>query len=78
MDFIPGKNEALVRAHLMRRLWGDGADFQAIADYFGYQLSTVKLMIHWHQKLYPVMPEMDETGMPGILDEFRLNHPNRG
>jgi hypothetical protein len=78
MDFIPGKNEALVRAHLMRDLYRDGVDVPAIARYFGYQVSTVLLMICWHEKLYPVIPDVDETGYPHLLDQFRLNRPSPG
>ena len=78
MDFIPGKNEALVRAHLMRALRDDGASIATIAAYFDYQVWSVEKIIAWHEKLYPVMPEVDETGMPGILNEFRLNRPSQG
>jgi len=78
MDFIPGKNEALVRAHLMRDLYRDGVDVPAIARYFGYQVSTVLLMICWHEKLYPAIPDADETGYPHLLDQFRLNRPSPG
>ncbi|NKI68951.1 hypothetical protein GN109_05925 [Collimonas pratensis] len=75
MDRIPGRIEALCRAHTMRCLRDEGASVELIARFFGYQPHNIVLLILWHERLYPVMPDFDEVGAPHLLDRFRKFHP---
>lgn len=75
MDLIPGRNEALCRVYTMRSLRDEGASIAVIARFFGHQPHDVRMLIAWHENLYPVMPDADEVGAPNLLNHFRLKRP---
>lgn len=72
MNIIPGNHEALCRAYTMRSLRDEGASTHLIAKYFRRGEWQIKLLIAWHERLYPVMPENDPVGFPDVLDHFTL------
>jgi hypothetical protein len=75
MEQIPGRHEALCRAYTMRSLRNEGVYLFTIARLFGYSVSSVQLMIRWHERLYPVMPERDHVLPVDVLREWRVKKP---
>lgn len=71
MTYIPGRYEALCRAHTMRAMRNDGSTTVTIGAYFGVSPDHITMMIRWHEKLYPVMPEGHD-----ILDQFQPDMPH--
>lgn len=64
---IPGRNEALCRAHEMRAMREEGMALELIAAYFDYHATSVQKMVDWHTGLYPVMPPISETETPSYF-----------
>lgn len=75
MKQIPGRHEALCRAYTMRSLRDEGAQLRAIARLFGYSVSSVQILIRWHERVYPLMPERDPVLPIDPLREWRRDKP---
>lgn len=71
MTYIPGRYEALCRAHMMRSMRDEGATTVTVGKIFGVSPDHIAMMIRWHEKLYPVMPAQHD-----ILDQFRTDMPH--
>lgn len=75
MDQIPGRHEAVCRAYTMRSLRDEGAQLRAIAKLFGYSVTSIEIMIRWHEAMYPVMPPSDPVLPVDPLREWRNIKP---
>ncbi|WP_347558564.1 hypothetical protein [Robbsia sp. KACC 23696] len=49
----------------------EGATAVTIAKLYGHTPENVAMLIRWHEKLYPVMPEEHD-----ILDQFSPDMPH--
>lgn len=46
-----------------------------IARVFGYSVGSVKIMISWHESLFPVMPERDHVLPVDPLRDYKVIRP---
>lgn len=75
MEQIPGRHEALCRAYTMRSLRDEGAQLAAIARMFGYSVSSVEILIAWHESLFPVIPYRDHVLPVDPLRDYKVIRP---
>lgn len=47
----------------------------AIATLFGYSVNSVEIMIRWHERTYPVMPERDHVLPVDPLRDYKVIRP---
>jgi len=75
MEQIPGRHEALCRAWTMRSLRNEGVYLFTIARMFGYSVESVQVMIKWHERLFPGMPERDHVLPIDPLRDYKVIRP---
>ena len=59
MDADPGKIEHAARAHEMRLMRDQGVPLESIAALYHYHVTTIQLMINWHETQYPDGADFD-------------------